>query len=763
MTISNNKLYEDNKFEYMVQQESNLESALEMGLTKEEYNLICNKIKKIPNKTELGIFSAMFSEHCSYKSSKKWLKTMPTEASHVIQGPGENAGVIDIGDGLAAIFKIESHNHPSFIEPYQGSATGVGGILRDVFTMGARPIALLNALRFGSASKPLTKHLLSGVVKGIGGYGNCIGIPTVGGETNFDKSYDGNILVNAMAVGLADKDKIFYSAATGANNPVIYVGAKTGRDGIHGATMASAEFTDSSSEKRPTVQVGDPFTGKLLLEACLELMNTDAVLSIQDMGAAGLTSSSVEMASKGSLGMFLDLDLVPTREEQMTSYEIMLSESQERMLMILKPGSENKAKLIFDKWDLDFAVIGKVTDTGRLILNKNGFEACNIPINPLVEDAPEYDRPYEIINNKKTIDLNKIVMNETINEILVKVFRNPNMASKKWIWEQYDCSVMGDTILSSGQSDAAIVKIHGTENHNSLGKGLAMTTDCTPRYVKANPFEGGMQAVCEAARNIAASGAKPLAITNNLNFGNPEKKHIMGEIVGAIKGISKAASYLNTPIVSGNVSLYNETNGNGILPTPVIGMVGIINKVENYLGVNSEEENTLIVLGQSEQFVEGWISSSIYQEIIINEFDGAPPPINLANEKKVIDIILTLNEERLLTAAHDISDGGLLPTICEMLFKNNLGMDLNLPDLLLQKDSKDILLHSWCFGEDQGRVIIATKDLNKVKLLLEKHNIDFFILGDVNSSSNLNIKNVTTISINDIKDLYENTLTSIMC
>jgi phosphoribosylformylglycinamidine synthase len=763
MTVSNNKLYEDNKFEYMVQQESNLESALEMGLTKEEYNLICTKIKKIPNKTELGIFSAMFSEHCSYKSSKKWLKTMPTEASHVIQGPGENAGVIDIGDGLAAIFKIESHNHPSFIEPYQGSATGVGGILRDVFTMGARPIALLNALRFGSASKPLTKHLLSGVVKGIGGYGNCIGIPTVGGETNFDKSYDGNILVNAMAVGLADKDKIFYSAATGANNPVIYVGAKTGRDGIHGATMASAEFTDSSSEKRPTVQVGDPFTGKLLLEACLELMNTDAVLSIQDMGAAGLTSSSVEMASKGSLGMFLDLDLVPTREEQMTSYEIMLSESQERMLMILKPGSENKAKLIFDKWDLDFAVIGKVTDTGRLVLNKNGFEACNIPINPLVEDAPEYDRPYEIINNKKIIDLNKIVINKTINEILVKVFKNPNMASKKWIWEQYDCSVMGDTILSSGQSDAAIVKIHGTENHNSLGKGLAMTTDCTPRYVKANPFEGGMQAVCEAARNIAASGAKPLAITNNLNFGNPEKKHIMGEIVGAIKGISKAASYLNTPIVSGNVSLYNETNGNGILPTPVIGMVGIINKVENCLGVNSEEGNTLLVLGQSEEFVEGWISSSIYQEIINNEFDGAPPPINLENEKEIIDIILKLNEEKLLTAAHDISDGGLLPTICEMLFKNNLGIDLNLPNLLSKKDSKDILLHSWCFGEDQGRVIVATKNLNKVKLLLKKYNIKFFILGVVNSSSNLNIKNVTTISINDIKNLYENTLTSIMC
>ena len=762
MTVSKNALYQNNKYEFMVQQESNLEAALEMGLTKQEFELICQKIKKIPNKTELGIFSAMFSEHCSYKSSKKWLKTMPTQAPHVIQGPGENAGVIDIGDGQAAIFKIESHNHPSFIEPYQGSATGVGGILRDVFTMGARPIALLNALRFGSAQKPLTKHLVSGVVKGIGGYGNCIGIPTVGGETNFDKSYDGNILVNAMAVGLANKDKIFYSAATGANNPVIYVGAKTGRDGIHGATMASTEFTDSSSEKRPTVQVGDPFTGKLLLEACLELMNTDAVLSIQDMGAAGLTSSSVEMASKGSLGMFLDLDLVPTREEQMTSYEIMLSESQERMLMILKPGSENKAKLIFEKWDLDFAVIGKVTDTGRLVLKKNGFEACNIPITPLVEDAPEYDRPFKINNNEKIIDLNKVDINKTIDEVLIKIFKNPNMASKKWIWEQYDCSVMGDTVLSSGQSDAAIVKIHGTEKRNSLGKGIAMTTDCTPRYVKANPIQGGMQAVCEAARNIAASGAKPLAITNNLNFGNPEKKDIMGEIVGAIKGISKAASFLNTPIVSGNVSLYNETNGKGILPTPVIGMVGIINEVENCLGLNAKEGNHLLVLGQSEEFVEGWIGSTIYQETINSEFDGAPPPIDLAKEKVIIDTILTLNQEKLLTAAHDISDGGLLPSICEMLFKNNLGINLNIPEALSNKNSRDILLHSWCFGEDQGRIIVATNDLDKVKLLLNKNSIDYYTLGKVNSSSNLNVKNITTISIKDVKSLYENTLPSIM-
>ena len=687
---------------------------------------------------------------------------MPIQAPHVIQGPGENAGVIDIGDGQAAIFKIESHNHPSFIEPYQGSATGVGGILRDVFTMGARPIALLNALRFGSSQKPLTKHLVSGVVKGIGGYGNCIGIPTVGGETNFDKSYDGNILVNAMAVGLANKDKIFYSAATGPNNPVIYVGAKTGRDGIHGATMASTEFTDSSSEKRPTVQVGDPFTGKLLLEACLELMNTDAVLSIQDMGAAGLTSSSVEMASKGSLGMFLDLDLVPTREEQMTSYEIMLSESQERMLMILKPGSENKAKLIFEKWDLDFAVIGKVTDTGRLVLKKNGFEACNIPITPLVEDAPEYDRPFEINNNDKIIDLNKVDINKTIDEVLIKIFKNPNMASKKWIWEQYDCSVMGDTVLSSGQSDAAIVKIHGTENRNSLGKGIAMTTDCTPRYVEANPIQGGMQAVCEAARNIAASGAKPLAITNNLNFGNPEKKDIMGQIVGAIKGISKAASFLNTPIVSGNVSLYNETNGKGIIPTPVIGMVGIIDEVENCLGLNAKEGNHLLVLGQSEEFVEGWIGSTIYQETINGEFEGAPPPIDLAKEKVIIDTILTLNQEKLLTGAHDISDGGLLPSICEMLFKNNLGINLNIPEALSSKSSRDILLHSWCFGEDQGRIIVATNDLDKVKLFLNKNSIDYYTLGKVNSTSNLNVKNITTISIKDIKDLYENTLPSIM-
>ena len=762
MKISNQTLYNINKNEYQAQQESTLEDATEMGLTEYEFNLICNKIKKIPNKTELGIFSAMFSEHCSYKSSKKWLKTMPTKAKHVIQGPGENAGVIDIGDNLAAVFKIESHNHPSFIEPYQGAATGVGGILRDVFTMGARPIALLNALRFGSPSELLTKHLVSGVVKGIGGYGNCIGIPTVGGETNFDKSYDGNILVNAMAVGLANKNRIFYSAATGAGNPVIYVGAKTGRDGIHGATMASTEFTDNSSEKRPTVQVGDPFTGKLLLESCLELMSTDAVLSIQDMGAAGLTSSSVEMASKGSLGMYLNLDLVPTREDKMTSYEIMLSESQERMLMILKPGSEEKAKSIFDKWDLDFAVIGEVTKTGRLILDKDGFEACNIPINPLVEDAPEYDRPYEIIQNQNTIKINELNINYTVDEILAKIFENPNISSKRWIWEQYDSSVMGDTISSNGKSDASIVKIHGTENSKSHGKGIAMTTDCTPRYVKSDPINGGMQAVCEAARNIAASGAKPLAITNNLNFGNPEKKNIMGEIVGSIKGISKAASFLNTPIVSGNVSLYNETNGKGILPTPVIGMVGVIEEVENCLEMNVKEDNTLLVLGQSEDFTEGWIGCSVYQEIENKIIDAAPPPVNLEKEKKIIDILLQLHTKNLLTAAHDISDGGLLTAICEMLFKDNLGLNLNLPKSFLKIDSKDPILHSWCFGEDQGRIIVATDKIDKVKFCLKDSNLDYFVLGKTNASNNLNLNDITTICIKSLKNSYERTLPLIM-
>jgi phosphoribosylformylglycinamidine synthase len=491
-------------------------------------------------------------------------------------------------------------------------------------------------------------------------------------------------------------------------------------------------------------------------------MQTDVVLSIQDMGAAGLTSSSVEMASKGGLGMHLNLDLVPIREEGMTSYEIMLSESQERMLMILKPGSEEAAKLIFNKWDLDFANIGEVTDTGRLVLDKNGFEACNIPINPLVEDAPEYDRPYEILQNKKIIKSDDFQSNQTLHNILIKMFKSPNIASKKWIWEQYDSSVMGDTILCNGKSDAAIVKIHGTETKNSLGKGIAMTTDCTPRYVKSDPIIGGMQAVCEAARNIAASGAKPLAITNNLNFGNPEKINVMGEIVGSIKGISQAASTLNTPIVSGNVSLYNETNGQGILPTPVIGMVGIIDEVESCLGISAENNNTLIILGQKQNFTEGWLGCSLYQEIISDSLDGTPPPIDLKTEKQIIETIMTLNNNKLLTGAHDISDGGLLIATCEMLFENRLGLNVNLPKALLTSNAKDHLLHSWCFGEDQNRIIVSTNELDKVVSLLKENLIDYYILGTTNTSSNLNLNELDTISIMELYNINETTIPSLM-
>ena len=551
--------------------------AAAMGLSRVEWDLILNRLDRAPNQCELGIFSAMWSEHCSYKSSKKWLKTLPVDGPQVIEGPGENAGAVDIGDGLAAIFKIESHNHPSFIEPYQGAATGVGGILRDVFTMGARPVALLNALRFGEANHEKTRHLLGGVVAGIGGYGNCIGIPTVGGEVNFDKSYNDNILVNAMAVGLANSDRIFRSAATGPGNPVIYVGAKTGRDGIHGATMASAEFSDETESKRPTVQVGDPFTGKLLMEACLELMASDSVLSIQDMGAAGLTSSSVEMASKGGLGMEIDLDLVPVREDGMTAYELMLSESQERMLMVLKPDATDTAWAIFDKWDLDFMPIGQVTETGRLILLKDGGIACDIPLAPLVDDAPEYDRPQNPVPQRPRLASDAAKSDKPLTDVLQSMLGHVDLASRRWIYEQYDSHVMADTIAGPG-GDAALVRVHGSQ------RGLAITTDCTPRYVEADPETGGKQAVAEAYRNICAIGARPLAITNNLNFGNPEKPDIMAQLAQAVIGMGKAAKHLDTPVVSGNVSLYNETDGAAIRPCPVVGMIGVIDDVAMAIG-----------------------------------------------------------------------------------------------------------------------------------------------------------------------------------
>jgi phosphoribosylformylglycinamidine synthase len=545
------------------------EMVAEHGLAPEEYQRIYEILGRAPNRLELGIFSVMWSEHCSYKSSKKWLKTLPTEGPRVIEGPGENAGVVDIGAGLATVFKMESHNHPSFIEPYQGAGTGVGGILRDVFTMGARPVANLNALRFGDPDHPKTRHLLAGVVAGIGGYGNCVGVPTVGGEVNFHPAYNGNILVNAMTVGIAQQDRIFLSAASGAGKPIVYAGSKTGRDGIHGATMASAEFGEGSEEKRPTVQVGDPFTEKLLIEACLELMATDAIVGIQDMGAAGLTCSSFEMASKGGAGVELDLDRVPCREAGMTAYEMMLSESQERMLMVLQPGKEDLARGIFEKWDLDFAVVGHLTETGRMVIMHNGEIVGDLPIDPLAEASPEYDRPWVPTPARPVIDPRSLAAPEDPCAVLKQLLASPNLCGKRWIWEQYDHMVMADTVVRPG-GDAAVVRIHGS------GRALAATVDCTPRYCLADPKAGGAQAVAEAWRNLTAVGARPLAVTDNLNFGNPERPEIMGQLVGAIEGMGAACRALDFPVVSGNVSLYNETNGQAILPTPVIGGVGLL-------------------------------------------------------------------------------------------------------------------------------------------------------------------------------------------
>ena len=660
------------------------------GLSQDEYQKVLTIMGREPNMVELGIFSVMWSEHCSYKSSKRWLKTLPTKAPWVICGPGENAGVIDIGGGMAAIFKMESHNHPSFIEPYQGAATGVGGILRDVFTMGARPIANMNALRFGDPNHPKTRHLLAGVVSGIGGYGNCVGVPTVGGEVNFHPSYNGNILVNAMTVGLAPADKIFYSGASGAGNPVVYVGSKTGRDGIHGATMASAEFGADAEEKRPTVQVGDPFTEKLLIEACLELMQTDVIVAIQDMGAAGLTSSSFEMASKGGMGVELTLDNVPMREEGMTPYELMLSESQERMLMILKPGKEDIARAIFEKWELDFAVIGKLTDTGRMVLKMHGEVAADLPIDPLAQASPEYDRPW-VATTRQPVLAAKDVKEVPWKQALETLMASPDLASRRWIWEQYDHMVMADTCQRPG-GDAAVVRIHGTN------AGLAISTDCTPRYVKADPFEGGKQAVAETWRNITAVGGTPLAITDNLNFGNPEKPEIMGQIVEAIGGIGAACSELRYPVVSGNVSLYNETGGNPILPTPAIGGVGRIDNLDRMatIGFKAEGE-ALILLGQKDG-AEGWLGQSLYLRDVCGEEKGAPPAVDLSHEHAVGDFVRKLIADGRVTTCHDLSDGGLMVAVAEMALAGNIGCRVN--DVTGAR-------HAQLFGEDQGRYVIA--------------------------------------------------------
>ena len=685
--------------------------AIEHGLKKEEFNKICELLKRVPNITELGIFSAMWNEHCSYKSSRFHLKKMHTKGKRVIQGPGENAGVIDIDDEDAIVFKIESHNHPSFIEPYQGAATGVGGIMRDVFTMGARPIANINSIHFGSPQHKKTRNLLRGVVQGIGGYGNCIGVPTIAGQTCFDESYNGNILVNAMTLGLVNKNNIFYSKAAGIGKPVIYVGSKTGRDGIHGASMASAIFDEKIEEKKPTVQVGDPFTEKLLMEACLELMSDKSIISIQDMGAAGLTSSSVEMASKGKLGIELNLNKVPCREEKMTPYEIMLSESQERMLIILENGKEEKAKKIFDKWNLDFAVIGKTTESKKIEIFFDEKKVVDIPINFLAENAPIYDRKW-----KKTKLPQKIKFNDDdlkklkITEVLKKILTNPNICDKECIWQQYDHTVMGDTIQKPG-GDSGVVRVHGTN------KAVAASVDSSAVYCYAHPLTGGKQIVCESWRNLISVGAKPLAITNCLNFGNPENERNMGEFVECVQGISEASKYLDFPVVSGNVSFYNETKNKGIKPTPSIGGVGLIKNYKKMVTMDLKKvDNLVIVIGKT----EGHLDQSIFARSILSEKKGPPPEINLFNEKNNGETILKLIEERLIESAHDISLGGIIIALARMCIKGNKGVKLNKLKSLINK-------FQYFFGEDQGRYIIEiTKDnLKKVKEILNNNSVHY--------------------------------------
>ena len=679
--------------------EATLTHAIDHGLSEDEWKHILRVMNRAPNLTELGIFSVMWSEHCSYKSSRVHLKKLPTSAPWVIQGPGENAGVIDIGDGDAIIFKMESHNHPSFIEPYQGAATGVGGIMRDVFTMGARPIAMLNALRFGDPKHPKTQHLVSGVVAGIGGYGNCMGVPTVAGEVNFHKAYNGNILVNAMCVGLAKTDKIFLSAAKGSGNPVVYVGSKTGRDGIHGATMASAEFDDASEEKRPTVQVGDPFTEKLLLEACLELMATDAIIGIQDMGAAGLTSSSCEMADKGGSGIELNLDKVPCREKGMTPYEMMLSESQERMLMVLKPGREAEAQKIFAKWELDFAVIGVTTDTKRLVLKFKGETVADIPVAALADEAPLYERPW--VEPEHAKPLGEVPECASVGAALQALVASPDLSSRRWIYEQYDSTVMADTVQKPG-GDAAIVRIHRTN------KAIAVKCDVTPRYVQADPFAGGQQAVAETWRNLTAVGATPLAITDNLNFGNPQRPEIMGQFVLAVRGIGDACRALDFPVVSGNVSLYNETNGQAILPTPAIGGVGLMKDVTKHASVPFKGEGQAILLiGDS----KGHLGQSIYVREVLGREEGPAPAIDLKVERRNGDFVRGLIEAGRLATVHDVSDGGLAVAITEMAMSSGIGARVAMPGTGSRT--------GFWFGEDQARYVLAVPPGEAERVLSE--------------------------------------------
>lgn len=718
--------------------------AAEFGLKPDEFERVLAILGRTPSLTELGIFSVMWSEHCSYKSSRVWLRQLPTKAPWVIHGPGENAGVIDIGEGLAAIFKMESHNHPSFIEPYQGAATGVGGILRDVFTMGARPIANLNALRFGAPDHPKTRRILDGVVRGIGGYGNCVGVPTVGGEVNFHPSYNGNPLVNAMTVGIAPRDRIFLSAAAGVGNPVVYVGSKTGRDGIHGATMSSAEFSADSEEKRPTVQVGDPYAEKLLIEACMELMATDVIVAIQDMGAAGLTSSSVEMAGKGGVGIELDMEKVPQREAGMSAYEMMLSESQERMLMILKPGQEHVAEAIFRKWELDFAVIGHLTDTGRIVIRHHGALEADIPLAPLESEAPLYHRPTAETPKQPVLDAATVADPAGLQAALLTLVGSPDLCSRRWIWDQYDSTVGGQTVKRPGAADAAIVRLEDSQ------RALAMTTDCTPRYCVADPEEGGRQAVAEAWRNITATGALPLAITDNMNFGNPEKPEIMGQFAAAVRGMASACTALDFPVVSGNVSLYNETEGKGILPTPAIGAVGVIEDAAKAVGYGLREGQDLVLLGET----AGWLGQSLWLREIAGREEGAPPPVDLAAERRNGDFVRARIQDGTVLACHDVADGGLLVALAEMAMEGGVGATLD-------PAPAGLPAHAFWYGEDQGRYVVAVRDGAALIEAARAAGVPAMKLGR-SGGGDLVVQGAVTISVADLRAAHERFLPELM-
>ena len=710
------------------------------GLKPDEYDRILELIGREPSFTELGIFSAMWNEHCSYKSSKKWLRTLPTDGPQVIQGPGENAGVVDIGDGDCVVFKMESHNHPSYIEPHQGAATGVGGILRDVFTMGARPIAAMNALRFGEPEHPKTHHLVAGVVAGVGGYGNAFGVPTVGGEVEFDARYNGNCLVNAFAAGLARTDAIFYSKAEGIGLPVVYLGAKTGRDGVGGATMASAEFDESIEEKRPTVQVGDPFTEKCLLEACLELMASGAVIAIQDMGAAGLTCSAVEMGAKGGLGIELDLDKVPVREENMSAYEMMLSESQERMLMVLRPEKEAEAEAIFKKWGLDFAVVGKTTDDLRFRVVHQGDQVADLPIRELGDEAPEYDRPWRETGLYSPLPAHNVDEPDDYGKALLALVGSANNSSRRWVYEQYDTLIQGNSLQLPG-GDAGVVRV---DTHPA--KALAFSSDVTPRYCEADPFEGGKQAVAECWRNLTATGAEPLAATDNLNFGNPERPEIMGQLVKAIEGVGEACAALGFPIVSGNVSLYNETNGEAILPTPTIAGVGILPDWSQMATIGGAKDGDVVVLLGADGTHLG---QSAYMRDCLGQSDGPPPPVDLYAEKRNGDFVRSAIRNAQFTACHDISDGGLALSLAEMAVASGTGMRIDL-------EPAQEPPHALLFGEDQARYIVTLPpDLaNFVCMNAEGAGVPFRRLGTVGGDS-LTIDGMLSISVEELRDAYE--------